>query len=668
MKWIKVAAGVVNQTPLDWTGNRDNILAVLEACRESEVTICCLPEMCITGYNCEDAFHGASVRDYAWEMLHGILPATKGMIVSVGLPVWHRNAIYNAACLIADGKILGFVAKQNLAADGLHYEPRWFKAWPVGEHAILEVGDERHPLGDLWFEVGGIRLGFEICEDAWVAERPGTRLSRRGIDIILNPSASHFAFDKIETRKRFVIEGSRAFGATYVYANLLGNEAGRTIYDGGALIASAGTLITEGSRFSFADWGVATAVIDLELPRQIQAKVGSFRPLIEQEDGQLVRAAFEPIELDPPAPGTTKTPAWERGSRRKEEEFSRSVSLALFDYMRKSRSRGFVISLSGGADSSACAALVRTMAELAWEELGRDGVESKLRWLGWEDFPDSPAALTGRLLLCAYQATRNSSESTRSSAETVARGVGAQYLELDVDALVDGYVGMIEKGIGRDLTWETDDITLQNIQARVRAPSIWMLANIRNALLLATSNRSEAAVGYATMDGDTAGGLSPIAGIDKAFLREWLRWAETDGPDGIGAIPELRAVNQLEPTAELRPLEEDQTDEKDLMPYPVLDAIERAAIRDRRSPVEVYRLMRPRFPQYGSDVMRLWVKRFFMLWARNQWKRERYAPSFHVDDRNLDPKTWYRFPILSGGYRLELERMERWIDEREKES
>ncbi|MCA1732300.1 MAG: NAD(+) synthase, partial [Acidobacteria bacterium] len=566
-------------------------------------------------------------------------------------------------CLIADGEILGFVAKQNLAADGLHYEPRWFKAWPVGERAILEMGDERYPLGDLWFEVGGIRLGFEICEDAWVAERPGTRLSRRGVDVILNPSASHFAFDKIETRKRFVIEGSRAFGATYVYANLLGNEAGRTIYDGGALIASAGTLITEGSRFSFADWGVATAVIDLELPRQMQAKVGSFRPLIEKEDGQLVRASFEPIELDPPAPGTSKTPEWERGPRRKEEEFSRSVSLALFDYMRKSRSRGFVISLSGGADSSACAALVRTMAELAWAELGREGVESKLRWLGWKDFPDSPTALTGRLLLCAYQATRNSSEATRNSAETVARGVGAKYLELDVDALVDGYVGMIEKGIGRDLTWETDDITLQNIQARVRAPSIWMLANIRNALLLATSNRSEAAVGYATMDGDTAGGLSPIGGIDKAFLREWLRWAETDGPDGIEAIPELSAVNRLEPTAELRPLEQDQTDEKDLMPYPVLDAIERAAIRDRRSPLEVYRLMRPRFPEYGADVMKLWVTRFFTLWARNQWKRERYAPSFHVDDRNLDPKTWYRFPILSGGYRLELERMERWIAE-----
>ena len=85
-----------------------------------------------------------------------------------------------------------------------------------------------------------MKIGFEICEDAWVANRPGGELSLRGVDVILNPSASHFAFGKIDVRERFVLEGSRAFGVHYVYANLLGNEAGRAIYDGGALIASAG--------------------------------------------------------------------------------------------------------------------------------------------------------------------------------------------------------------------------------------------------------------------------------------------------------------------------------------------------------------------------------------------------------------------------------------------
>ena len=205
------------------------------------------------------------------------------------------------------------------------------------------------------------------------------------------------------------------------------------------------------------------------------------------------------------------------------------------------------------------------------------------------------------------------------------------------------------------MTWQQDDIALQNIQARARAPGVWMLANLRDALLLATSNRSEAAVGYATMDGDTCGGLSPIAGIDKAFLRHWLRWMESTGPAGsMGPLAALQAVNAQQPTAELRPPEAGQTDEDDLMPYDVLDWIERAAIRDKHAPADVFRLATAHFDNYDRQQLGHWVERFFRLWARNQWKRERYAPSFHLDDENLDPKTWCRFPILSGGFEREL--------------
>jgi NAD+ synthase (glutamine-hydrolysing) len=181
-----------------------------------------------------------------------------------------------------------------------------------------------------------------------------------------------------------------------------------------------------------------------------------------------------------------------------------------------------------------------------------------------------------------------------------------------------------------------------------------MLANIRGALLVSTSNRSEAAVGYATMDGDTSGGIAPIAGIDKAYLRRWLAWLERTGPDGLGAIPALAAVNAQAPTAELRPGSAGQTDEADLMPYEVLDAIERFAIRDKQTPLEAWQTLAVDFPQHSPHQLALWTERFFTLWSRNQWKRERYAPSFHLDDENLDPKTWCRFPILSGGFGREL--------------
>ena len=239
------------------------------------------------------------------------------------------------------------------------------------------------------------------------------------------------------------------------------------------------------------------------------------------------------------------------------------------------------------------------------------------------------------------------------------QALDAEYQEWDVDELVEGYRSLVEKGIGRGLNWDDDDLALQNIQARVRAPGVWMLTNIRNALLLSTSNRSEAAVGYATMDGDTSGGLSPISGIDKAFLRQWLRWMEEVGcsPD-IVAIPELKVINDQAPTAELRPSEEGQTDESDLMPYPLLDAIEKLAIRDKKLPVEVWELMCEMQPEYDKEQLRAWVTKFFRLWSRNQWKRERYAPGFHVDDKNLDPKTWCRFPILSSGFGAELADLE----------
>jgi NAD+ synthase (glutamine-hydrolysing) len=253
-----------------------------------------------------------------------------------------------------------------------------------------------------------------------------------------------------------------------------------------------------------------------------------------------------------------------------------------------------------------------------------------------------------------YQASEHSSATTRHAAATLAHALGAGYLELDVAPWVTAYVGAVEQALHQQLTWANHDIALQNIQARVRAPSVWLLANLRNALLLATSNRSEAAVGYATMDGDTAGGLSPLAGIDKYFLRHWLVWLATTGPEAGLAILALAAVNQQAPTAELRPAAEQQTDETDLMPYDVLDRIERAAIRDKLPPLEVYYQLRAIYLDYTASQLGLWVERFFRLWARNQWKRERYAPGFHLDDENLDPKTWCRFPILSGGFQAEL--------------
>lgn len=656
MRLITVGAAVLNQTPLDWEGNTAHILAAITEAKAAGVSILCLPELCLCGYGCEDAFHAPGTRRMARLMLERVLPETSGLIVSLGLPVLHQNGLYNTVCLVADGRILGFVAKQHLAGDGLHYEPRWFKAWPAGVVAEVEYDGQRFPMGDLLFDCGGIRIGFEICEDAWVAARPGGNLALRGVDVILNPSASHFAFGKAMVRQRLVEEGSRAFGVTYVYSNLVGNEAGRAIYDGGAMIAACGKLLACGSRFTYRDTVVTTAVTDIDATRTGQARTGSFIPDVREDIEACITSAFRYPAVQPCRQVIDSAP-WETSPWRKEEEFGRAISLGLFDYLRKSRSNGFVVSLSGGADSSAVACLVWVMAGLASGELGLNGLRDKLAYLRQLAGAETGEQLVGALLTCVYQGTRNSTETTENAAAGLATALGAQYVKFDVDALVEAYTALGAQAVGRSLSWAEDDIALQNIQARVRAPGVWLVANLKNALLLATSNRSEAAVGYATMDGDTCGGVSPVAGIDKAFLRRWLVWMQQHGPQGLESIPALALVTRQAPTAELRPPDAGQTDEDDLMPYEVLDAIERAFIRDKQSPLEIFQCLQQFYPQYRDAQLALWVERFFTLWCRNQWKRERYAPSFHVDDENLDPKTWCRFPILSGGYQAELEEL-----------
>jgi len=238
-----------------------------------------------------------------------------------------------------------------LAGEGLHYEPRWFKPWPDGQRVEIDFDGQIVPLGDIHFDVGGIKVGLEICEDAWVAQRPGGAMAGRGVDIIMNPSASHFAFGKLEVRKRFVLEGSRAFGATYAYGNYVGNEAGRAIYDGGALIASAGELVAQGPRFTYRPFALTSAVVDIDATRTAQSRSGSFVPTIDQDE-LCVRADLQYPQVAP-VKRQISVQEWEHSQSLPEEEFTRAISLGLFDYLRKSRSHGFVVSLSGGADSTA---------------------------------------------------------------------------------------------------------------------------------------------------------------------------------------------------------------------------------------------------------------------------------------------------------------------------
>src|SRR5262249_50606724 len=162
--------------------------------------------------------------------------------------------------MLVDGRVAGLVAKQHLAGDGLPYEPRWFKPWPAVARTQVHFAGGERPLGGVLFDFDGIRVGFQVCEDATVADRPAKEQARRGVDIIRKPSASPLGCGKSAVRRQLVTEASRAFGATYCYSNLLGNEAGRVIYDGETLIASLGELVAYGPRLEFPSVVLADAV------------------------------------------------------------------------------------------------------------------------------------------------------------------------------------------------------------------------------------------------------------------------------------------------------------------------------------------------------------------------------------------------------------------------
>jgi NAD+ synthase (glutamine-hydrolysing) len=287
---------------------------------------------------------------------------------------------------------------------------------------------------------------------------------------------------------------------------------------------------------------------------------------------------------------------------------------------------------------------------MARRAISENGIEKFQHQLSLSEIKNSAEAIK-QLLACAYQGTRNSSETTLTAAKELANSIGATFHQWNVDDEVEANKATIENALQRKLKWETDDIALQNIQARTRSPLIWLLANVKQCILLTTSNRSEGDVGYATMDGDTSGSLAPIAGLDKPFIIQWLKWAEKNlGYTG------LSFVNNLQPTAELRPLERSQTDEKDLMPYTLVVAIEEQAIQWRKSPTEVYLELTKTIQ---DPLLKGYIKKFFKLWSINQWKRERIAPSFHLDEINVDPRSWCRFPILSGSFTEELAELDK---------
>lgn len=326
----------------------------------------------------------------------------------------------------------------------------------------------------------------------------------------------------------------------------------------------------------------------------------------------------------------------------------RAIGFALFDYCRKTHANGYALSLSGGADSALCACSVVYGIANAIADLGLDNFYQELS-LELDRELNLPLNqlickhIVPKLLTTLYQGSNNSTIITKNAALALASALGSKHYEVNISSLVELYTEMINATRIEPLSWEKNDLTLQNIQARVRGPSIWMIANSENKLLLATSNLSEVTVGYCTMDGDTVGGLAPIAGIFKSKVLKINAYLQQKGITcSDGSIIDLSAlsyVNNQAPTAELRP-GGTQKDEDDLMPYTLLDELALAFYQGK-----LPQLLQ-NCPKEQKDYYLANAQKMLRLYARSQWKRLRYAQAFVINAYTNTPL----LPVLNDAF------------------
>ena len=611
---VRIASSNLNQTPLDWRGNLNNIRESIKIAKDNSVDILCLPELSITGYGCQDLFYHDWFIQKSDDILEEIRLLTKSITVIVGHPLSFNKKKYNSCCIIRNQKILGFFIKSNLPNDGIHYEKRWFEGWEYGKVDKFNFLNQSYPIGNFQIEYdNNLTLGFEICRDMWDEERPANYIKTNKNLIIFNPIASHYAFKKFDFRKKLVVESSKKFNCTYLSVNLLGNESGKVIFEGDTILASEGKLISVNDRFSFKN--ISFSKYDIDFNSQSD-KINYESPKIY-------------------------------------DEFIDAFSLGLSDYLFKSNLKGFALSLSGGLDSSSIAILTYEMIKRILEKQGIETLNKKfnLNLIPSDNIHSNIKKVINKILFTAYQETENSTKETKKSAKILSDFIGSNHFEWSIESEVKSITEKISNKTSKKYSWEENDITLQNVQARVRSPFIWFIANANNLLLLSTSNRSESSVGYSTMDGDSSGSISPIAGIDKVFIKDLLKYLRKKFNYTC-----LDNVLSLKPSAELKPTNKKQFDEDDLMPYNILSKIERCFVKERKGPREIYNILK-RKELSDDKSLKKHIKTFFKLLATNQWKRERTAPAFHFDDYSLDASSWFRFPILSNNFKEEIDNL-----------
>ncbi|MHB1345195.1 MAG: NAD+ synthase [Thermoleophilia bacterium] len=603
---MRVALAQMNPTVGDVAGNTALVLEWLERARAVGADLVAFPEMVISGYPPEDLLLRGHFVERCEAAVEEVARSCCGLTALVGAPMRPAPrgrpgdgtgpAVANAAVILHGGRVAAVYEKIHLPNYAVFDEERYFSP-----------GDSVLVLG-----LNGERFSVNVCEDIWNPRGPTEHAALHGsARLVVNISMSPYHVGKGAEREIMLRRRAEDAGAFVAYVNGVGGQD-ELVFDGHSVVAGPdGSLLARGSQFE-----EELIVLDLDLPvadRYPGAGAGGVgyrlsTVLLESGAGRAEAA------VAPPAPAASSADAPAEHPRpagvvepllAREAEVYAALRLGVRDYVRKNGFEGVVIGLSGGIDSALTACI-------AVDALGS-------------------GAVTGVTMPSRY-----SSEGTRSDAHVLADNLGVECLELPIEGIFAPYLETLAPVFGDRLA----DATEENLQARIRGNLLMALSNKFGRLVLTTGNKSEMAVGYATLYGDMAGGFAVIKDVPKTLVYELSRWrnstsVRSEGADvsAVGPIP-LSTIERA-PSAELRP---DQTDQDSLPPYDLLDRIIEAYVVHDRSVAAMV----------TSGLDRAEVERVVGMIDRNEYKRRQAAPGVRITlkafgkDRRLPITNRYR--------------------------
>ncbi len=628
MRLLRLAVASVNTTVGATRSNVDRAVKLAGAAAADGATLVAFPEQLVGGYPAEDLVQWRRFVDAQWTELSRFAAETSSLDASfaLGVTVSRGSNLYNCAALVAHGRVRGLVPKEKLPTYNVFYEARTLARGTPGLY------DEVHgvPFGDIVFDFDFGTVALEVCEDIWSPDGPMRRRCYAGAEVVLNLSASPFRLGVTGTRREMIATRASDNQCTIAYANLVGANDG-LIFDGGGFVAQNGRFLLEAPRYREA---FAATTIDLDRTRRLRVENTTWR--LDQEDfaqtaprvrhiamaektvisGKLVYPSPPHGSFFLPA-STTPRPARTEFC----EDLLDALALGIGDYFEKVGAfKTIGVALSGGRDSLLCLILARRYVDRRFAALDEAGREAK----------------AGEILRAFFMPTRFSSPETSAAARVAASELG---VPLEVVSIEEAFVRECESSQkmlqpGEALT----PAACQNLQARIRAERMWTWSNCAAGLFLQTSNMSEKAVGYTTIGGDMEGALSVIANVPKTVVNYLLDYLlETTCSEGI-------RLTLLKPAS--AELAAGMEDEKDLMPFPVLDACFALYAGEKMATDDVAIALVAMFPNEDSKTLEAWTIKFGRLFTQSIYKWVQAPLSLHVGNLDLERERALQLPVV----------------------